>query len=221
MSRSGAVVAPAAEVGDTGTNEGASRAVAPGFSWLAALRGQTPAAVIAVVLVALWYGLGLYSDVPFAQEILGKGATSGQVLHTALSLPSPFVPLPHQVLGDFFGALAQPLDSPRGLWVHLEATGSEALLGLCCGTLLGVLIATLFVHSRPIESAFLPFVVASQTVPVLALAPIVVMTPRPGKVERIIPVDLPRPRAATTREDERFFHLVSEVRACLREEHAL
>ncbi len=50
---------------------------------------------------------------------------------------------------------------------------------------------------------------------------IVVMTPRPGKVERIIPVDLPRPRAATTREDERFFHLVSEVRACLREEHAL
>jgi len=47
------------------------------------------------------------------------------------------------------------------------------------------------------------------------------MTPRPGKVERIIPVDLPRPRAATTREDERFFHLVSEVRACLREEHAL
>jgi NitT/TauT family transport system ATP-binding protein len=50
---------------------------------------------------------------------------------------------------------------------------------------------------------------------------IVVMTPRPGKVERIIPVDLPRPRAATTREDERFFHLVSEVRACLREEHVL
>jgi len=50
---------------------------------------------------------------------------------------------------------------------------------------------------------------------------IVVMTPRPGKVERIIPVDLPRPRTATTREDERFFHLVSEVRACLREEHAL
>ncbi len=50
---------------------------------------------------------------------------------------------------------------------------------------------------------------------------IVVMTPRPGKVERIISVDLPRPRSATTREEEQFFHLVSEVRACLREEHVL
>ena len=50
---------------------------------------------------------------------------------------------------------------------------------------------------------------------------IVVMTPRPGKVERIIPVDLPRPRSATTREDAQFFHLISEVRACLREERVL
>lgn len=50
---------------------------------------------------------------------------------------------------------------------------------------------------------------------------IVVMTPRPGKVERIIAVDLPRPRTNLTREDDRFFHLIAEVRACLREEHAL
>ncbi len=50
---------------------------------------------------------------------------------------------------------------------------------------------------------------------------IVVMTPRPGKIERIIEVDLPRPRGAETREDERFFRLIGEVRACLREEHAL
>ncbi len=50
---------------------------------------------------------------------------------------------------------------------------------------------------------------------------IVVMTPRPGKIERIIQVDLPRPRGAETREDERFFRLIGEVRACLREEHAL
>jgi len=50
---------------------------------------------------------------------------------------------------------------------------------------------------------------------------IAVMTPRPGKIERIIPVDLPRPRASETREDERFFGLVREVRACLHEEHIL
>jgi len=50
---------------------------------------------------------------------------------------------------------------------------------------------------------------------------IAVMTPRPGKIERIIPVDLPRPRTSEMREDERFFRLVREVRACLREERVL
>jgi NitT/TauT family transport system ATP-binding protein len=50
---------------------------------------------------------------------------------------------------------------------------------------------------------------------------VVVMTPRPGKIERIIPIDLPHPRDAATREQPRFFEYITEVRACLREEHML
>jgi NitT/TauT family transport system ATP-binding protein len=50
---------------------------------------------------------------------------------------------------------------------------------------------------------------------------IVVMTPRPGKIERIVDVDLPRPRTSMMREDARFFRLIGEVRTCLREEHFL
>ena len=50
---------------------------------------------------------------------------------------------------------------------------------------------------------------------------VVVMTPRPGKIERIIPVELPQPRDAHTREDPRFFAYITEIRGCLREEHAL
>jgi NitT/TauT family transport system ATP-binding protein len=46
---------------------------------------------------------------------------------------------------------------------------------------------------------------------------VVVMTPRPGRIERIIPVDLPRPRGAEIREDERFFRLIAEVRSRLYE----
>ena len=50
---------------------------------------------------------------------------------------------------------------------------------------------------------------------------VVVMTPRPGKIERIIDIDLPRPRTTMTREDARYFRLIAEVRVCLREEHVL
>jgi NitT/TauT family transport system ATP-binding protein len=50
---------------------------------------------------------------------------------------------------------------------------------------------------------------------------VVVMTPRPGKVERVIPIDLPQPRDSITREQPAFFQYLTECRACLREEHAL
>jgi NitT/TauT family transport system ATP-binding protein len=46
---------------------------------------------------------------------------------------------------------------------------------------------------------------------------IVVMSPRPGRVETVVTVDLPRPRGPETREAPRFFELIAEVRHNLRE----
>jgi NitT/TauT family transport system ATP-binding protein len=46
---------------------------------------------------------------------------------------------------------------------------------------------------------------------------VVVMSARPGRVTRIVPVDLPRERTFETRELERYFELVTEVREALRE----
>ncbi len=48
---------------------------------------------------------------------------------------------------------------------------------------------------------------------------IVVMTPRPGKIETVIPVDLPQPRDFETRETARFFEIATEVREALRKGH--
>ncbi len=50
---------------------------------------------------------------------------------------------------------------------------------------------------------------------------VVVMSPRPGRVQRIITIDLPRPRNFETREAARFFSLVTEVREQLRITEAL
>ncbi len=48
---------------------------------------------------------------------------------------------------------------------------------------------------------------------------IIVMTPRPGKIEKVIPVDLPYPRDNDTRESKAFFDLATEVRESLRGVH--
>jgi NitT/TauT family transport system permease protein len=52
-------------------------------------------------------------------------------------------------------------------------TWREAALGFVLGALVGLLLATIFVHSRLLERAFVPYVVASQTVPIIALAPMI------------------------------------------------
>ena len=45
---------------------------------------------------------------------------------------------------------------------------------------------------------------------------VVVMSPRPGRIAKVIDIDLPRPRDEETRESERYFELVTEVREALR-----
>jgi NitT/TauT family transport system ATP-binding protein len=44
---------------------------------------------------------------------------------------------------------------------------------------------------------------------------VVVMSPRPGRISNVVTVDLPQPRTATTREEPRFFELVTDVREAL------
>jgi NitT/TauT family transport system permease protein len=54
-------------------------------------------------------------------------------------------------------------------------TWQEALFGFALGASLGFILGTLFAHSRLLERGLLPYVVASQTVPILAIAPMVVI----------------------------------------------
>jgi len=54
-------------------------------------------------------------------------------------------------------------------------TWSEAVIGFVSGAFLGFVLGALFAHSRLMERGLLPYVVASQTVPILAFAPLVVL----------------------------------------------
>jgi NitT/TauT family transport system permease protein len=65
-------------------------------------------------------------------------------------------------------------------------TWREAFIGFLVGTLLGLLLATIFVHSRLLERAFVPYVVASQTIPIVALAPMIVFAFGPSVTSVVI-----------------------------------
>lgn len=91
--------------------------------------------------------------------------------------------LPH--LHDIFGQLFEPSrrNGPLLITVLLDAslfTAREAVTGFALGAGTGFLLGITLAHSRLLERGFLPYVVASQTVPILAIAPMVVVWLKAG-----------------------------------------
>ncbi len=86
--------------------------------------------------------------------------------------------LPHT--WDILNAFRQPVTTGGPALIHplLDAawfTAKEALAGFVLGAIFGFVLAVVLVHSRLLERGLLPYVVGSQTVPILAIAPMVVI----------------------------------------------
>lgn len=159
----------------SGLGAGTVPAAKPQVRWGAILLLRAwPVLAIGLLLLVAWYGLSLHGNWPQGQHAAPPHAGFWQVAGQAMQLDNPWVPPPHQVVHSLWNGLFGPQDAPDAVRIHLGTTAGEAGLGLLCGSVLGLLIATIFVHVRVLELGFLPYVVASQTVPVLALAPILI-----------------------------------------------
>ena len=138
-----------------------------------------PIATVLLAVLLLWYGAAWALNAPGAIERVldaDVGYSWGELLQATMSMERPLMPAPHQVLLDLHESLTEwPLDNPRNLLFHVAVTGQSTLLGFAMGTLLGLVLSVLIVHSRTLERALMPWIVASQTVPVLAIAPIVLV----------------------------------------------
>ena len=137
-----------------------------------------PVATLLLLVLLLWYGGAWLLNAPGAIErVLRDQPWGWQDLFTAtMAMERPVLPAPHQVAADFWSSLVDwPLDSPRNLLFHVAVTAESTLWGFVLGTLLGLLLAVCIVHSRTLDRALLPWIVASQSVPVLAIAPIVLV----------------------------------------------
>lgn len=125
--------------------------------------------VVLAGVVALWEGYKLFGAL-----------TGGTWPFTDIAMkPRPGNnSMPH--VWDIVGALFRP--ARRGgepliavLTVATLYTLREALAGFLIGGLAGFAIGVVFVRSQAAERAFMPWVVASQTIPIIAIAPMVVV----------------------------------------------
>ncbi len=148
-------------------------------SWQRLRLQGAPVLVVLLAVLLIWYVGAVAMNAPGAIERVlpsDEPWTWQDLLAATLSMERPVLPAPHQVAADLWASLTGwPIDSPRNLLLHVAVTGESTLWGFVMGTALGLLLAVAIVHSRTLDRALLPWIVASQTVPVLAIAPIVLV----------------------------------------------
>lgn len=142
-------------------------------------RQGIPVLVLLLFTLVAWYvGAVAMNAAGAVERVLPADVpwTWQQLLAATMDMQRPVLPTPHQVARDFWSSLVDwPVNSPRNLLFHVAVTAESTLWGFVLGTALGLVLAIMIVHSRTLERALLPWIVASQTVPVLAIAPIVLV----------------------------------------------
>jgi NitT/TauT family transport system permease protein len=134
--------------------------------------------LLVVAVLVVWEGLKFLGGTPWR----APGAIPGSGSPVLWNPPFrwPFVNdlnLPHvwNIGLAFFDPWQRGADRNVAQFLFDAAlyTWREAALGFLVGAAIGLLLATVFVHSRLLERALVPYVVASQTVPIIAIAPLI------------------------------------------------
>jgi NitT/TauT family transport system permease protein len=126
----------------------------------------------------VWYAAAYFLNAPLAVNLMDPD-DAGKfwlVVKAAFSMDRPILPTPDQILTSLADSIfGYPLDSPRNFLLQMGYTAETAVVGLVLGVIFGILIAVGIVHSRVLDRSLMPWVIASQTVPILAIAPMVVV----------------------------------------------
>jgi len=134
-----------------------------------------PLLVVSLAIIAIWYLGAIWLNAGLVEQRL-EHPTMAEFVETAWSLDRPLLPAPHQVAIEFYDSVFErEIDSPRSLVYHAYVTGSATLVGFAFGTLLGILLALAIVRSRTLDRSLLPWIIASQTIPILAIAPMIIV----------------------------------------------
>jgi NitT/TauT family transport system permease protein len=148
-----------------------------------------PMLVVAVCTLLIAFPVMVFLNAQAAQRLLSRGADlpcGSSAVTCAFNLRSPVIPAPNQLLEDFPKAYF-PLTDPNSVPYHAFFTGLATVLGLLLAGLVGLGLAVLLTVSRAFERAVLPWLVASQTVPIIAIAPMLAVVLGSNGVQGLLP----------------------------------
>jgi len=156
-------------------------------------RGKTvPVIVVLSVILVLWYVFAVVLNTPWQLGVYERAGVSewsnSQLVSDTLNQDRPVLPSAHQVLAEIWKTTVEkPVTSRRSLVYHAWITLSATLLGFGIGTVLGIVLAVLIVHSKAMDRSMMPWIVASQTIPILAIAPMIIVVLNAVGISGILP----------------------------------
>ena len=134
-----------------------------------------PVTVVVLAIFALWYLACLPMNGTALLRAMPDAASRPLIEQfiAAINLPDGNLAAPHQiVMAMVQGLFFEPPLGRRSLVYHGLITLSSALSGFVLGAVLGIVLAVLIVHYRSMRQSLMPWVIVSQTIPILALVPL-------------------------------------------------
>lgn len=150
-------------------------------------------AVLTVVfaIIVIWYGATYMMNKQWTldqAERAGVTLTASEVFKDTMAQERPQLPAPHQVITEIWNTTVEKkITSKRSLIYHAGITLSSTSLGFLMGSLLGITLAISIVHSRAMDLSVMPWIIASQTIPILAIAPMIIVVLNAVGISGLVP----------------------------------
>lgn len=146
-------------------------------------------AIVAAIIV-IWYAGAARMNAQWEYdqaERAGTTVTFLEALPNTMAQERPILPAPHQVAAELWNTTVEKkVTSKRSLIYHTWITFNATFLGFVFGGGLGILLAVGIVHNRAMDMSVMPWVIASQTIPILALAPMMIVVLNALNMEGVV-----------------------------------
>jgi NitT/TauT family transport system permease protein len=136
-----------------------------------------PVLTVCLVMLVVWYLACIPLNAIVAEaKITAAGGGLAATLNESWNHTRPVIPAPHQIITELWNTVfAIAPWKVKSLLYHCWVTLSSTLLGFVLGVALGIFLAILIVHSKVLSKALMPWIIASQTIPILAIAPMIIV----------------------------------------------
>ena len=136
-----------------------------------------PVTIVCLVILVAWYVAAIFMNAVVAQpKIDAAGGGLANTIAVSWSLDRPVIPAPHQVVAEVWKSVFTVAPwTVKSLVYHVWVTLSSTLVGFVLGTLLGIALAVAIVHVKILSKSLMPWIIASQTIPILAIAPMIIV----------------------------------------------